>query len=325
MSKLISVSDANALIKDGKHLHIAGDEKALRGLLPGNWIGGSIPYFLTPSGGVVDREQVMVTELPDSVSETRIDFVDVWRLAELTDHAYANGFSIIIIPGMSQAHSIFATAVHDLAGLYNSPLVGWIAGVHLDELGKTQPLVFNGKTGETSAEKIVVLHAALPDDKSAQVGIINLFHQGAGDRIIFKETSFTADACLINGEPASFYDYVTKNKIDLRMPLVADLSGEMINVSFQSVDDAHNIVRFYAPVLKDVEYRQAAALGDYRAALIDYLAKYPVKPAFSCNCILNFLYGGLESSQFIPMPGPVTFGEIAYVLLNQTLVYLDVQ
>jgi hypothetical protein len=46
---------------------------------------------------------------------------------------------------------------------------------------------------------------------------------------------------------------------------------------------------------------------------------------FACNCILNFLYSGLEGKITEGMYGPITFGEIAFQLLNQTLVYLDVK
>jgi hypothetical protein len=46
---------------------------------------------------------------------------------------------------------------------------------------------------------------------------------------------------------------------------------------------------------------------------------------FSCNCILNFLFGGLEGQKIGNLQGPVTFGEIGYQLLNQTLVVLRIQ
>ena len=47
-------------------------------------------------------------------------------------------------------------------------------------------------------------------------------------------------------------------------------------------------------------------------------------PVFSCNCILNYLYGDLTRQKMTPYTGPVTFGEIAYQLLNQTLVYCEI-
>lgn len=48
-------------------------------------------------------------------------------------------------------------------------------------------------------------------------------------------------------------------------------------------------------------------------------------PEFSCNCILNFLYSELEGKRTGELIGPVTFGEVAYQLLNQTLVYLQIE
>lgn len=45
---------------------------------------------------------------------------------------------------------------------------------------------------------------------------------------------------------------------------------------------------------------------------------------FACNCILNYLYSELEGKKVPTMLGPMTFGEIAYQLLNQTLVYLTI-
>ena len=45
-------------------------------------------------------------------------------------------------------------------------------------------------------------------------------------------------------------------------------------------------------------------------------------PVFTCNCILNYLYANLEGKKTGSIVGPITFGEIAYMLLNQTMVYL---
>lgn len=319
---LRTVAETNKLIADGKILHIAGEESALTQLHQGKWIGGTIPYFLTPDGGVVERHRVLVTELSPSVIDASVRLVDAAHLNEIAAGS-DDGFTLVIVPGMSEAHVRYATGVYDLAGLFRAPIAGWVAGVHLDELGKQRPRVFNGMTGEASAEQIAVLHARLPPSAIANIGIINLFEQGDGDRIEFAETGFSADACRINGQSASFFEYVKRQRIDPRLPLVADASGEMINVSFQSVDEDKHTVTFYAPVLSGTEYRQAAPIADYRDRLLARLQANPVQPLFSCNCILNYLYAGLEGDQPIPLGGPATFGEIAYVLLNQTLVYLE--
>jgi hypothetical protein len=46
---------------------------------------------------------------------------------------------------------------------------------------------------------------------------------------------------------------------------------------------------------------------------------------FSCNCILNYLYADLEGKKTADFTGPITFGEIAYQLLNQTLAYITIE
>jgi hypothetical protein len=83
-------------------------------------------------------------------------------------------------------------------------------------------------------------------------------------------------------------------------------------------------VSLYAPVFTGVKYRIAAPVPDYIGSFAKALPK-GVNPAFSCNCILNFLYSELEGKVTAGITGPVTFGEIAYQLLNQTLVYLTIE
>jgi len=320
---LRTVEEVNTLLARGKRLHVAADAPVLARLPRGDWIGGSIPYFLTADGGRVDRERAFVTELPAEVEHVSIDFVSPDRLGDIPGRTPGHGFSLIAVPAMSDVHVKYAVDAHDLPGIFDNPVIGWVAGVHLDDLGRAKPVVFNGRTGESSSDRIVALRAEVSASVTPRIGIINLFRQGGGDRFEFGATGFASDSCRINGKTASLYDYARASRLDLQRPLVADLSGEMINVSFQAVDDAAKLVRFYTPVLAGVEYRQAAPLGDYRAALLTLLTANPVTPTFSCNCILNYLYADLAGDKALSITGPATFGEIAYVLLNQTLVYLE--
>jgi uncharacterized protein DUF6976 len=165
-----------------------------------------------------------------------------------------------------------------------------------------------------------VMHVPLPADHYAQVDIINGMVPGAGDRIRFHETGFSAGDCLINDEPANLADYIQRTGADLRLPLVADYSGAMINVSLKGVDASARRVEFYAPVFEDMEYRFAAPPGELPTIAPDEGGE----ASFSCNCILNYLYGSLEGKRTGRYTGPMTFGEIAYLLLNQTLVHLSV-
>jgi hypothetical protein len=324
MSKLLSVSDANTLIDAGKRLHVAGDEAVLVKLHKGNWIGGTIPYFLTHEGGMVDRQHVFVSELPPEVIDVKVGLVAVDELERIPGDAPVNGFAIAIIPGMSEVHTQYALKADRLPRIFETPIIGWVSGVHLDELGSTKPKVFNGQTGERSEDRVAVLYAQLAEHAFATIGIVNVFEQGKGDTFVFDKAGFAADSCLINGERASFYDYMVRQHLDVKLPLVANRSGEMINVSFQAVDDEGHSVKFYAPVLENIEYRHAAPIKDYRENFVACTQYINTSPAFSCNCILNYIYGELEGKQYIPIDGPATFGEIAYVILNQTMVYLNV-
>jgi len=325
VNELVSPAEANSLIDSGRRLHIAGDEALLRQLHRGCWIGGTIPYFLTREGGVVERHKVFVTALPDFVTNIAIHLVDIGHIPAITSEAPRNGFSIVIVPGLSDIHTTYALTARNIPGIHETPIVGWIAGVHLDDIGKVAPKVFDGSSGEVSDNRIVVMHASLPPAKVARLGIINLFVPGKGDEIEFDAPGFSAGTCTINGKPDDFYDYAVRSGIDLKLPLVTEQSGHRINVSFQALDAASRTVKFYAPVVHRRVYRQAAPLPDYRAALVGATKDFKASPTFSCNCILNYLYGRLEGEQFIPVAGPATFGELAHILVNQTLVYLMVE
>lgn len=82
----------------------------------------------------------------------------------------------------------------------------------------------------------------------AAIDIISLFKPGNGPTITFAETAFEAREAIIDGKTVNFADWLSERNSDIRFPLVADYSGEAINVGFQSVDRAAAAVRFHAPV-----------------------------------------------------------------------------
>jgi len=325
MNDLVSLDQANALIEAGANLHVAGDEAVLSRLKRGNWIGGTIPYFLTRNGGLVEREKVFVTQLPGFVTDVRIRLIDIGHIPAVTTEAPRNGFSMVIVPAMSDIHTIYSLTAGSIPGIREAPIIGWVAGIHLGEIGKTTPKVFDGLNGEVADNRMVVLHASLPGNKQAHVELINLFRPGGDDGIVFQEAGFSAGPCTVNGEPDDFYDYTVRKGLDTTLPLITERAGDLINVSFQSVDEKARRVTFYAPVMQGRVYRQAAPLADYRQALIEATRDLHIDPVFACNCILNYVHGHLEGEQAIPLPGPATFGELAQVLMNQTLVYLTIR
>ncbi len=322
--ELMSVSRAAELIKAGKYLSIAGDEAALRQLPPGHWIGGTIPYFMAAGGGVVSREQVFVSVVSGFAAPPQLRFYDAGSLPQICRNAPDNGYSILIIPAFSATHAGFAQNAPNFEEMYMKPLIGWVAGVHLDDLGKVTPKVVLGSTGEFSESDAVVMDVPLPPEKFAQIDIVNLFRPGSGAAIRFENNGFSAGDCRIDGQAGNLADYLVDKQIDTRLPLVADYSGALINVSIRNIDRTARCVEFYAPVFAGIEYRVAAPVADYVAAFHNALPDGGTDITFSCNCILNFLHSQLEGKRTGEVTGPMTFGEIGYQLLNQTLVYLNV-
>ncbi|MDR1571030.1 MAG: hypothetical protein LBS32_00735 [Clostridiales Family XIII bacterium] len=318
---LKTFEQAAALIAEGKLLHISGTEALLRRLPAGNWIGGSTEYFLAESGGKVSGEILDVIVLP--FTDYRFASYDARSLADITKDAYDNGFSVIILPFDSDVHSQYAQNASEYEGIFLKNIVGWIAGLNLGLAGQT-PIAVRGDTGEAMADRAAALHIGLPEGRIAQLNIVNIFTTDANSPVItFAEDGFTARTCFVDGKEVVFADYIAENSLDVKLPLVGDYSGAGINISIKDIKDG--VTHFYAPVFKGIEYRFSEPISDYVGAFhgkIDELGG--VDSVFACNCILNFLYGGLEGKDLGGFYGPITFGEIAWQLLNQTLVYVRI-
>ena len=328
MNELITIAAASDLIRSGVPLAIAGPEVALDALPRGRWIGGTIPYFMASEGGVVDNaSRVFVTRLPEFESNA-VEFAHYSseRLADIAARAPENGFSLAIIPATSEAHKRFAADAASYEGAFLKPTVGWISGVHLSELGTRTPKVYDGTRGARHEDGAVVAHVRLPDDKMPSIEIVNIFEPEDGDLLRFDATGFEVGDCSVNGERDNLARYLTRRGLEHgRLPLVGDFAGANINVSFQTIDAAAGDVKLYAPVFSGVDYRMARPVANYREEFRRRFAELDFGAAvFSCNCILNFLYGELEGHEIGGLHGPTTFGEIGYQLLNQTTVILRV-
>jgi hypothetical protein len=322
---MLSLEEVSAKITLGKRLLLAGDESLLRQLPAGDWIAGTIPYFMAETGGLCSREKVQVTELPDFIAAVDIRSYDAASMSRVYTDAPENGVSFIILPAKSAVHFSFALNAPDYDNFAVRPLLGWVAGTHLDHLGKIPPKVFNGRGPAVREDAAIVMHVSLPKNKIADIGIINIFEQGDGDTITFIADGFSARDAYINGRKIHFGEYLFEKKLDKRLPLVADYHGVFINASFKEGDELQEEVEFYAPVFSGLPYKHARPVEDY---IRSFVGKMPEgighQIIFSCNCILNYLYSNLEGKRLAGISGPATFGEIAYQLLNQTMAYVRI-
>ena len=323
---MYDISEVEEQLRQGRKLILAGAADLLRQLPAGDWIGGSIPYFMAEQGGLASQERIYATELPSFVTSVTIKKYNAANLSRVYKDGPDNGFSVIIIPSSCTTHLSFALNAANFDEFAAKPLVGWISGVLLDQIGKVSPKVFFGATREEIEDGAVVMHIGLPAAKYAAVQIVNIFQPGDGDYITFKDDGFEATEAYVNGKAVNLADYITEQGINTQLPLVADYCGVMVNTSFQEIDKVAGKVSFYAPVFSDLEYRVAAPVADYVARFNEQMPKEDVaKIFFSCNCILNYLYSELEGKKTGGVTGPITFGEVAYQLLNQTLVYLTIE
>jgi hypothetical protein len=324
---LMSVADFQAeLAKAPNKLYaVSGDERLLARLPRGNWVGGTIPYLMTDDeGGLTTRDLLMVQQLAtDERAAPKISVYDARTIARITEDALPNGYTVLMIPAFSDVHLAYGKDAPTFKDLFSHPIVGWITGIHLSDLGKEKPKVFNGKTGEVFADKAIACHVSLPAGKAADVEIVNIFERSDGPDIRFETDGFAVTDCSIDGKRTNFARWLTENKVDTQLPLIADYNGALINVSIQSVDKEAGTVALYAPVFTGRTYRLAKPVPDYVQAFRSATAGVSHDVPFACNCVLNFLYGKLEGAH-AGLPGPFTFGEIAFQLLNQTMVYCDV-
>lgn len=322
-NELLTPTEAAERIKAGAVMSIAGAAELMAALPHGAWIGGSTVYFMTAEGGKVDRTHLFCTTFPAGTrAEARHLTVD--QLPTIAEGYADGGVTLTVLPAFSQAHARFAESAAEYPDIFDQPLLGWISGVHLDDVGRVTPSVFNGATGQQHEEGAVLLHVSLPEGTKANLDIINIFTQGTEDDLSFRfaEAGFSARTALVNGEEVDLARYLVEKGVDTKLPLVANYAGAMINVSFQSVDTESGLVQFYAPVFPGIEYRLAAPTGDYATRFAEQV-QGAGSGTYSCNCILNYLHGGLEGKTTAGYTGPITFGEVAYILLNQTLVTLD--
>jgi hypothetical protein len=323
--RLQEPEEVAARLARGETLLLAGDEAALRRLPPGRWIAGTIPYFMTQMGGVVDRRRVFVEALGDCFEYAGVRRYGEEDISRVYADLPAGGVGAVIAPHASAVHLSFAIDAPRYPRFATAPLFGWISGVHLSEIGAAVPLVFDGSAGEALADRAVVMHLRLAEGVRVELGMLNIFEKGSGPALTFPATGFSSTTVLVDGKERALAAYVRESGLDTRLPLVADYLGARINVSFQSIDERTGAVRFFAPVFSGVPYHHARPVGDYVDAFVSALPTgLADRIAFSCNCVLNYVHSSLGGRRTGEIVGPATFGEIAYQLLNQTMVYLTV-
>ena len=327
------------MIAEGRVLLLAGTEEDLSSLPEGCWIGGTAGFFITPQGGVAAAGQIFYADFTAIAAAAHWRSFDAGDIHGLAQHYPENGFAILLLPGFSRLLGEVAGRIMEFDGLYNLPLMGWVSAVTLEGLPhilprEVLPKIFAGGP-KAEAERAAVLYVSLPEQYFAQLHIANLFSPGTGPDIRFPASGqFSDGTCLIGGTRGNLGRYMAEQDIDRRLPLVADHEGALLNVSILRADAER--VMFLAPVSSALTYRFAEEVLDYAAEFARATAEIePGQAAHTCICALHYYYAGLsyDGDGHPPRPrvgpgpdiiAPVTFGQIAYTVLNQTLTCLSI-
>lgn len=321
--KLYKINEVTQAIEEGKKLVLTADLDVLKNLPKGNWIGGTIPYFMDNTGGRKSKTEIFVDDFSEEITNFKISTYNVNNINTITTDSFENGFSMLILPAASEILKSFALNSFNYSNIFKNPVIGYVAGFDLDA-NNQNATVINGLTSEIYTDKAVSIHFNLPNNKIAQVEILNIFSVDENmPEIKFFESSFKQKECLINGKKVNFADYVKSNNIDVKQPLIQIQSGAVINKSIMQIN-SDNETEFYAPIFKDISYFFSKKINNYEEKFnVGNLNIKQNDVKYSCNCILNYLYGKLEGKK-LDITGATTFGEIAYQLLNQTQIYLNI-
>ncbi len=318
--KLYSIAEVSKMINDGRKLVLAGDETALNQLPNGDWVGGTIPYFVNVDEGKFTKQEIFVDDFTEVGVDFKLEKYTVDTIKNIAKNSYDNGFIVTIIPAGTACHTEYSLNSLRYDSIFNNPITGFISGLDLALLGKSKPGVYFG-TNKKLEEGAVALHTQLPTTKVARVEIVNIFDENKeADTLTFTENSFIQSECLVNGKQRNLVEYLKSIEFDSQFPFTNNKGGAMINTCIQEVNEVNGTVTFYAPIFTDTAYKVALPITDY---VKEFEVKQPenTNVVYSCNCILNYLYGEMEGKK-PTVTGAVTFGEIAYQLLNQTMVYL---
>jgi len=317
-----SLQETIKFIEEGRLLSIAADEQMLKQLPKGNWIGGTIPYFMDVDGGKFNKELLFVDDLTDFAEEFKIVSYDAKSIKNIANDAYNNGFTILIIPSASETLIEFGINSPNFDKIYEKPIIGFIAGFDLNKIGIDTAKCYWG-TNQSATDNGVAIHVKMPYKKLANIEIINLNTIDTNSPTIeVPKNCFTQGECLIDGKPGNLYDFIVQN--NYTRPLVADYDGAVINRDIMLKDEKTKTVTFFSPLFKDIKYYLANPIEDYYLKFNQMLDKVETSNvAYSTICVSYFGLAKLENRK-LKMTGPFTFGEIGYNLLNQTLVFLKI-
>jgi len=331
---LYTVAEVNAMIEKGDTLLLAGDAPLLSQLSKGKWIGGSCSRFVEKGKSMAtSREKIFVHNVTNVAANMKISVYDAGNVSSIYDDAFDNGFSVLIMPFFSEVWAEYGGNCSNYSNFANRAVCGWVAVTPLysDYEKNDESLVFSGESGLSYTNSAVVIHIGLAAKKYAEVHVFSPFKPIDEDVIIFEENGQQFEFALINGVKQNIRQYLISRNIDRsvdagagsRKCLAGDYAGFIMNtaIAHESEDDAEKYVSFGAPVYKDIPYRLA---NMDNMLYEDENKSLDGNVVCSFTCVTNSAHPEVFGKYLTQMNGPLTYGEVAYFLLNHATVYVTV-
>ena len=144
-------------IKQGRIMHLCGNEETLKELPKGNWIAGMTPYVMD-NVGKINESKIYVDDFSFIAEECELATFDASNITEIAKrNKYSNGFIFVILPIDSEVYYTFANHSLEYENIYDNPVVGYISSVLLKNYGKIQPKVAVGNEGVLHDDKAAVM------------------------------------------------------------------------------------------------------------------------------------------------------------------------
>ncbi|MCQ2974519.1 MAG: hypothetical protein MJ211_06875 [Bacteroidales bacterium] len=324
-NKLYTKQEVINFIRQGKILHLSGSAENLSGLPRGKWIGGTSPYCVDKTGQVF-TDKIYVDDLTDIAAGANIESLDERNIQDVVKNSYDNGFSIIILPIDSPVYYAFANNSLTFDGIFNNPVIGYVACCKFADFGKVKCMSICGTDGELTDQRAAVMHIKLPKDKIARTEIMNFDKIDTNSaELVFPKSGFVQSECLINGKPGNIADYLDSVKLpNGAFPqMITSMNGALVNRDIKYVNVDKGEAAFFSPVYENDKYYLIKTENDYQTEFNQRIAAKQNKVSICFACTSYFMLGDFEGKK-IDQNGIYAFGEISYQLLNKTIVTLEI-
>lgn len=325
-NKLYSKQEVIDFIEAGRVMMLSGSEQALAGLPKGKWIAGTSPYFMD-GVGKCNEEKIFVDDFTLIAKNSKVATYDKNTIQNIAKNGFKNGFVLVTMPIETDVYYTFSDNSLEYEGMFDNPVVGYVACMRMDQYGKVKSKTASGIDGQLSEELASVLYVELPDHLAARTEIMNFDTiDEETPTIVFPKTSFVQSDCLIDGKPGNISDYfehTVKPKLGGYTQLITSQNGALINRDPKVVNCETGETSFYSSIYAGDEYHLVKNGADYFAMFNDTLKAKKADIATCISCV-SYFFGGNFTDRSIVKNGVYAFGEIAYQILNKTIVTLEI-